>query len=107
MACLLPHEKIGFNNKYNVLVDGKTCASTPDRQKILEQYHQDSLALTYDEIMSLNRDNLRKKLKNKTLIYIYHNQIDARGDKPATENEVFTADTPCVIIALDDSMANE
>ncbi len=91
MACLLPHEKIGFNTKYNVLVDGKPCTSTPDRQKILEKYHPDSLALTYDEVMSLNMDNLRKKLKNKTLIYIYHNQIDARGDKPATENEVFTA----------------
>lgn len=91
MACLLPHKKIEFNTKYNVLLDGKTIASTTDRQKILEKYHPDSLALTYNEIMSLNLESLRKKLKNKNLIYIYHNQIDARGDKPATENEVFTA----------------
>jgi hypothetical protein len=60
MACLLPHEKIGFNTKYNVLVDGKPCTSTPDRQKILEKYHPDSLALTYDEVMSLNRIILGK-----------------------------------------------
>ncbi len=25
------------------------------------------------------------------MVYVYHNQIDARGDKPSTENEVFAA----------------
>lgn len=25
------------------------------------------------------------------VVYVYHNQVDARGDKPNTENEVFTA----------------
>lgn len=24
-------------------------------------------------------------------MYIYHNRVDARGDKPASENEVFNA----------------
>ena len=81
MACLLPHKKIQFDKNYKVLVDDKPCSSTDERQKILEIYNPDALALTYDEIMSLNMDNLRKKLKNKNLIYIYHNQIDARGDK--------------------------
>lgn len=34
---------------------------------------------------------LRCLLQNKNIIYIYHNQVDARGDKPVSENEVFTA----------------
>jgi len=29
--------------------------------------------------------------KNKQVVYVYHNQIDARGDKPNTEDEVFVA----------------
>ena len=91
MACLLPHKKLEFNENYNVLVDNKPCSSTYDRQKILEKFNNNAMAITYDEIMSLNRDKLRKKLKNQTLIYIYHNQVDARGDKLPTENEVFTA----------------
>jgi hypothetical protein len=34
---------------------------------------------------------LRAFLKEYDVVYIYHNQIDARGDKVNTENEVFTA----------------
>lgn len=91
MACLLPHEKINFDKNYNVLVDDKPSMSTYDRQKILEKYHNGSMALSYDDVMSLSKYKLREKLKNRDLIYVYHNQIDARGDKLATENEVFTA----------------
>jgi len=91
MASLLPHNKIRFDTKFKLLVDDKPCTSTSERQKILESYNYDAIALTYDEVMSHNTKSLRKELKKKNLIYIYHNQIDARGDKLATENEVFTA----------------
>ena len=39
----------------------------------------------------MNRDAVRKLMTGKELIYIYHNQIDARGDHAATEQEVFLA----------------
>ncbi len=109
MACLLPHKKIDFDKNYKVLVDDKPCYSTDERQKILENYHPDAMAITYDEIMSLNMANLREKFKSKNLIYIYHNQIDARGDKASTENEVFTASEEAVgeIIRLITKLTNE
>lgn len=91
MASLLPHNQIMFDKNFKTLVDGKQSSSAPERQKILEKYNPDALVLTYDEVMTTNMDNLRAILKNKNLVYIYHNQIDARGDKLATENEVFTA----------------
>ena len=37
------------------------------------------------------RADLRDMFIGKKVIYIYHNQIDARGDKPSSENEVFNA----------------
>lgn len=109
MACLLPHEKIDFDNNYNILVDDKPSSSTSDRQKILENYHKNSLALSYDEVMSLSKYKFREKLKNKDLIYVYHNQIDARGDKLATENEVFTAAEEAIheIIKLINKLTND
>ncbi|WP_071906587.1 BREX-1 system phosphatase PglZ type A [Methanobacterium congolense] len=91
MACLLPHKEIGFDKKFKVLVDGEPCNSTSERQKILEKHNPNSMAVSYDEIIPLTRDELRDKLKDINLIYVYHNQIDARGDKLSTENEVFTA----------------
>ena len=91
MASLLPNNEIRLNESYKVLVDNKPCSNIKGRQKILESYIPDVLAIDYSEIMSLTMAELRKRVKNKNLLYIYHNQIDARGDNPSTENEVFTA----------------
>jgi len=41
--------------------------------------------------MSMNQEALRKLMNGQKVIVVYHNQIDARGDHMATENEVFTA----------------
>lgn len=37
----------------------------------------------------MKRDELREIFTNQEVVYIFHNQIDARGDKLNTENEVF------------------
>ena len=90
MASLLPNKEIKYENGV-VLVDGKQCKSTEDRQKILQDYNPDAIAVQFDYINSLRRSELRSLTKGKNLIYIYHNQIDARGDNASTENEVFAA----------------
>jgi hypothetical protein len=46
---------------------------------------------TYSEVMAMNREAVRKLMTGQELVYIYHNQVDARGDNKATENEVFMA----------------
>ncbi|MDO8548825.1 MAG: BREX-1 system phosphatase PglZ type A [Ignavibacteria bacterium] len=91
MAVLLPHKQISITENYDVLVDGQATVSTEQRQKILESYNPASVACKYSDIISLGRDDVRKLLTGKELIYIYHNQIDARGDNSSTENEVFEA----------------
>ena len=67
------------------------------------------MAIEYGEIMSLNMAELRNRLKNKVLLYVYHNQIDARGDNPPTENEVFKASKEAIdeIIRLVTKLTNE
>ena len=90
MASLLPNKEIKYENG-NVLVDGKQCKSTEDRQKILQEYNSDAITVQFDHINSLKQSELRSLTKGKNLVYIYHNQIDARGDNASTENEVFAA----------------
>ena len=90
MASLLPNKEIRYESG-NVLVDGKQCKSTEDRQKILQEYNSDAIAVQFDYINSLRQSELRSLTKGKNLVYIYHNQIDARGDNAYTENEVFAA----------------
>ena len=91
MAALLPHRSITFTDTYDVLVDGQPSVSVEQRQKILQSANTAAIACSYKDIMSLGRDDVRKLLTGKELVYVYHNQIDARGDNASTENEVFAA----------------
>lgn len=91
MAGLLPHKTISFTEDYDVLVDGESCSSSAQREKVLQSHYPQSVVTSYSEIMAMNRDAVRKLMTGKELIYIYHNQIDARGDHAATEQEVFLA----------------
>lgn len=91
MASLLPHEVLQVDEKLNVTVDGQRCGDLTSRDKILKAQNEDNVAVTFDEVASANKEKIRELLQKKNIVYIYHNQVDARGDKPASENEVFTA----------------
>lgn len=91
MASLLPHEEMKVDEKLNVTVDGQTCGDLVSRDKILKLQNENNVALAFDDLINANQSRLRELLQGKNIVYIYHNQIDARGDKPASENEVFRA----------------
>lgn len=91
MAALLPHKTIEYNDDYNVLVDGKPTVSTEQREKILQEYSPNSKCVQFDSLKLMKQAELREVFTGQDVIYIYHNQVDGRGDKPATENEVFNA----------------
>lgn len=91
MATLLPHKKIEINEKSEVIVDGLNSSGTENRQKILSNYSPDVVAIQYSHIKDMNRAEYKKVFEGKKLIYIYHNAIDAIGDKASTERDVFTA----------------
>lgn len=91
MASLLPHKELQVDAKLNVTVDGQSCGDLASRDKILKAQNENSVALAFDEVASANKEKIRELLQKKNIVYIYHNQVDARGDKPVSENEVFTA----------------
>ena len=91
MASLLPHKDLQVDEKLNVTVDGQTCGDLASRDKILKAQNENNVALSFDEVASANKEKTRELLQKKNIVYIYHNQVDARGDKPASENEVFSA----------------
>ena len=91
MASLLPHQELQVDDRLNVTVDGQSCGDLASRDKILKAQNENNVALAFDEVVSANKKKIRELLQKKNIVYIYHNQVDARGDKPASENEVFTA----------------
>ncbi|MGE9975332.1 BREX-1 system phosphatase PglZ type A [Coprococcus catus] len=91
MAALLPHRILELTEDYSILVDGQKTDTLEQRQAILQKYKSASRCVQYDDIKNLSVADLRSIFTRQDVVYIYHNQIDARGDKLNTENEVFNA----------------
>jgi len=90
MAALLPHSTLGFSGtKALTEVDGKRTDGTAYRTKILEQFG--GVAAQAADVKNLPVKELRTLTQQQKFMYVYHNEIDATGDKPGTEREVFKA----------------
>ena len=61
------------------------------REAILQRKNPNSRAVQFDAIKGMSQEELRAIFAHQDIVYIYHDQIDARGDKAKTENEVFVA----------------
>lgn len=94
MAALLPHRELAIadNESATVLVDGMPSSGTENRTRILQAALRGrGLAITAEEILSMDREETRETLKRNDVVYIYHNRIDAAGDKKESEDKVFEA----------------
>ena len=89
MAALLPHLKLEYSGKGDVLVDGKNCVGVGQRDEILATHK--GMAIKGNELVRLARDEARNKVRGKNVIYLYHDTIDAIGDDVKTEEKIFTA----------------
>jgi uncharacterized protein (TIGR02687 family) len=91
MAALLPHQTLTMSDTYDVCADGVVCDDLASRETVLKKYCQNSCCVQFDDLALMKNPALRELFTGKQVVYVYHNQIDARGDKSNTENEVFTA----------------
>ncbi len=93
MAALLPNHTLTFagNNSDTVLVDGLSTQGTANRDKILKQTVGDATALRAEDLLALSKEDCRALVRDNRVIYVYHNRIDATGDKRESEERVFEA----------------
>ena len=96
MAALLPHKTLEMTDEFKVLADGAPCDDLKQREAILQSYVPNSRCIQFDDIKMMKRTDLRQIFNGMEVVYVYHNQIDARGDKQNTENEVFSACTEAI-----------
>lgn len=91
MASLLPYKQIEIKENGKVYVDSKDSQGLENRKNIIEDKVENSVAIHYQEIMAMNKAGRRENFKGKKLVYIYHDSIDATGDKASTEIYTFNA----------------
>ncbi|MFF4937306.1 BREX-1 system phosphatase PglZ type A [Micromonospora sp. NPDC000729] len=90
MAALLPHSTLTHSaDAKSVLADGQPTNGTAFRGKTLESVG--GAAIQAEDFKALNADERRELYKANRVLYVYHNRIDATGDKPGTERQVFEA----------------
>lgn len=91
MAALLPHLRLQMTDDGKVLCDGEPTDSTAAREKILKSKNSGNVAVTYKTLLGMKQAEKRDLVSNAKVVYIYHNAIDAVGDKALTEDQVFDA----------------
>ena len=90
MAALLPHRTLRHSpDGKTVLADGQPTNGTAFRKKILEGVG--GTAIQAEDFKALSPEERRELFKNHRVLYIYHDVIDATGDKQGTERRVFEA----------------
>jgi len=94
MAALLPNKELSLaeDQSGTVFVDGQSSQGTANRSKILgASINQRATAIRADELLGLDKEDCRALIKDHDVVYVYHNRIDAIGDKRESEERVFEA----------------
>ncbi|MBE2993762.1 BREX-1 system phosphatase PglZ type A [Sphingomonas sp. CFBP 13603] len=91
MAALLPHRRLAIRDDNDlVLLDGESSMGSAARQKALAagRVGDRVKVLAAKDFMNLGSSEGKDLFREHDILYVYHNQIDAIGDKLATEENV-------------------
>jgi uncharacterized protein (TIGR02687 family) len=94
MAALLPHKSLEFDQRgQTILADGNNTAGTDARAKILAAgLNGRAMAISAEDFLALNsKTDGRELSRANDVVFIYHNAIDAVGDKRDTEHKTCAA----------------
>lgn len=89
MASLLPHKTLTYKENGDILIDGKPVDSLDQRHNVLQA--QSGFVCRATELMAKKKEEGRTFVEGKRVVYIYHDTVDAIGDKLATEDKTFEA----------------
>lgn len=109
MAALLPHDRYqlavanaGEKRGISAMVDDMPTQGTNARNDVLNAYlssHQPGtrgIAIQSADFIRLNKAERKETVGDASVIYLYHNRIDAIGDDATTEDDVFRACTETI-----------
>ncbi len=90
MSALLPHKHFSVTDEGDPVLDGVVVTSG-NREQILRATEPASVVVRAEDLMAKTTDQGREFVKDYRVVYVYHDRIDATGDKQATEDNTFEA----------------
>jgi uncharacterized protein (TIGR02687 family) len=94
MGALLPNRDLRIAEEGSgVLVDGESVTGTENRAKALARRKDagTTTAVQAEAVSRMDKEEIRALIRDHDVVYLYHNLIDAAGDKAASEGQVFEA----------------
>ena len=92
MAALLPHHAMGYSPlSDSVTLDGMPMETTPQREAALRAFVSSGVCVQSKKLMQAKSSERRDIVGDASVVYVYHNQIDAVGEQYSTEDKVFDA----------------
>ena len=92
MAALLPHGTLALaeDGSGDVVSDGANTKGLAAREKILAAGREgdSAKAMKAEEVMNMRADDGKALFRDNHILYVYHNRIDAIGDKLQTEEQL-------------------
>lgn len=92
MAALLPHQELSYRAGGTpglVYADGQSTAGPDARAPLLAKVN--GLVVTHKALLEWAVQEGRDRIRDVEVVYIYHDTIDATGDKQATEEKTIQA----------------
>lgn len=89
MANLLAEKNIAYNEG-TIYVDGISSEGLANRSKILNNRVPEARAVSFSEVVG-NSQQANRDVFKSPLVYIFHDSIDAVGDKRSSERNTFKA----------------
>ena len=92
MAALLPHTALALaeDGSGDVISDGENTKGLAAREKLLAAglKGDSAKALKSEDVMNMRTDDGKALFRDHHIVYVYHNHIDAIGDKLQTEDKL-------------------
>jgi len=92
MAALLPHKALALaaDGSGDVLSDGQSAKGLAAREKLLQagRVGESAKALKAEDVMNMRNEDGKALFRDNHVVYVYHNRIDAIGDKLLTEDQL-------------------
>ena len=91
MAALLPHQALGYklNSNLDLMADGNMVSTLDQRNIHLAKFG--GAAIKAEDLLALGKAKGREFVRDKKLLYVYHDRIDLLGDKQGSETKTFEA----------------
>lgn len=92
MAALLPHKALALaeDGSGDVLSDGQSAKGLAAREKLLQagRAGENARAVKAEDVMNMRNEDGKALFRDNHVVYVYHNRIDAIGDKLLTEDQL-------------------